>query len=594
MATIADTPASQDIQGSYLGRDPQTARHFSVIQNWLYECCKHSRCRESTSGTEQLNPTDALLPTRCIEVTKKGALLKDTAGQHGPYITLSHRWDPSSELYKTTMDNFQDRINGRALGDLSPNFEDAIEATRRLGLRYLWIDSLCIIQNGDGGSDWAVEARKMSQYYQNSMLTIGAMHSGDKTGFLSPRKEAPFDALVRLPYRDKDGLLSGSFYVYESKSVDQHQRSVCKGELLTRGWVFQEYLLSRRIVLFTPTQIFFDCQSEPPRSECMDMVFSPKLQPAQDEVLGWKMNMHIASVDCAEDKWYSMVEAYCLLKLTKPGKDRLVALSGLAKEFQAKFAAQDNVRDPKPLGYLAGLWLRDIHFGLLWEHRTLPDKRAEVPLASTSSWSWAGVMTGVSWPKRGRHVQNVLSIVGARLADGTHYTMKAETSTRNGHPTSDNMTLDDMSLALIVSGRLHPVWVGKCLDKDGCEEAADVTGYRQRSERKPKSFPPFRAVRSMSSPGFVCGWAVCDAPHIQEQLDTYELTTVIALHVSTESGLSGGVGFGYLSLWHKVSHVLFLEQAGERQYRRIGVGRLFDRNIIEAFDRSPLEEIELI
>lgn len=58
------------------------------------------------------------------------------------------------------------------LSDLPPLFQDAIIITRQLGLRYLWIDSLCIIQ--DSLRDWETEAAKMASIYQNSYVTISA------------------------------------------------------------------------------------------------------------------------------------------------------------------------------------------------------------------------------------------------------------------------------------------------------------------------------------------------------------------------------------------------------------------------------------
>jgi hypothetical protein len=111
----------------------------------------------------------APLPTRCLEVSADGFRLKETSSETGPYIALSHRWTPETELGSTTTANVALRLqeNGDKWQESLPaTFLDAMTLARQLGIQYVWIDSLCIIRTGDGGHDWRNEAVKMADYYQ--------------------------------------------------------------------------------------------------------------------------------------------------------------------------------------------------------------------------------------------------------------------------------------------------------------------------------------------------------------------------------------------------------------------------------------------
>lgn len=77
-----------------------------------------------------------------------------------PYCTLSHCWGKAKFL-RLTLRNLADLMNGFSVESLPLTFRDAIQVVQRLKIRYIWIDSLCIIQEGDDGRDWREEARKM-------------------------------------------------------------------------------------------------------------------------------------------------------------------------------------------------------------------------------------------------------------------------------------------------------------------------------------------------------------------------------------------------------------------------------------------------
>lgn len=158
---------------------PQT---FSVIRHWIDDCLQnHPECNENFL-TKGKTSTDVKLPTRLIFVGK------EAHGQLVPrlvlpemsepkvkfnYLTLSHSWAMTGKSIMLTITSLERFLTeGIPLEDLSPTFRDAITITRELGFQYIWIDSLCIIQ--DSNEDWEKEALTMSDVYGHSSCNISA------------------------------------------------------------------------------------------------------------------------------------------------------------------------------------------------------------------------------------------------------------------------------------------------------------------------------------------------------------------------------------------------------------------------------------
>jgi len=121
--------------------------------------------------------------------------------------------------------------------------------TRHLGLQYLWIDSLCIVQ-GPGG-DFSEEAKRMEHVYSGAHCVLAASRGvGHAAGFLNPRIKRDYVALCQ------DGA-TAPFYLTEN--IDDFNVHVLEGALNQRGWVFQEHALARRTIFFTDHQMYFEC-----------------------------------------------------------------------------------------------------------------------------------------------------------------------------------------------------------------------------------------------------------------------------------------------------------------------------------------------
>jgi hypothetical protein len=222
-------------------------------------------CNESHYDHGCASNGEKQLPTRVIDVGKAQNpenlhLHVTREGERGKYIALSHRWGNGSFLTTTVnnLNDFRKRIN---FTQLPQTFQDAVVVTRRLGIRYLWIDSLCVIQDGDGMADWIKESRRMEEVFSSAYCTIAATSAtGPTKGFLVPR---PTTRSVRLSDVDDRGL-----HVYISEVNENFLQDVDEGELNRRAWVLQERALSCRTIHFTERQTYWECGSVI-RSDCL-------------------------------------------------------------------------------------------------------------------------------------------------------------------------------------------------------------------------------------------------------------------------------------------------------------------------------------
>lgn len=144
--------------GAVVHSDPLCARTIGRIPEWIETCDDdHDTCPNGESPK---------LPTRVLDVGVSEACqivsLVETQGERGEYIALSHCWGKSNS-FLTTRETFEDMKRGFQPEQAPATFRDAITVTRKLGIRYLWIDSLYIIQ-GDT-RDWEIESSRMSGVY---------------------------------------------------------------------------------------------------------------------------------------------------------------------------------------------------------------------------------------------------------------------------------------------------------------------------------------------------------------------------------------------------------------------------------------------
>ncbi|OAL47295.1 HET-domain-containing protein, partial [Pyrenochaeta sp. DS3sAY3a] len=295
------------------------------------------------------------LPTRVVYVGPPNKAISprlvETQGKRGHYVALSHCWGrPSHRPLITTKTTLLDHLTAIAWEVIPRTYQDAISATHRLGFEYIWIDSLCIIQ--DSHADWLSESKRMGDVYQHARLTIAASHAADSSQpCFFPR--GPALPAIELPHVTPAGETAGSMFA-SLLPTDYHAISPEFGTLAYRAWGTQEWLLSRRMVFYTAGCLVWSCK-----------VIS------QRETGG---SFHSTA---RNPRWKIIVEKYSARLLTKP-TDRLIALEGIRSALGTK-----NPDDT----YCFGLWKNSMPDQLLW-YCLKPAERSKSAL-HLPTWTWA-------------------------------------------------------------------------------------------------------------------------------------------------------------------------------------------------------------
>jgi len=255
---------------------------FKLVSHWLADCLRnHSKCQSRSPG-----PTE--LPTRVVDVGpsdgSRQPCLYISQGHSAPHICLSHCWGKTATTV-TTKENiaiYQDQF---PLLSMPKTFQDAIMATRRLEIGYLWIDSLCIIQ--DSKDDWGRASAKMFPIFSQSLCTINALASRDdsggcfveQTGFLRRpvrletldsvlgdfRQQAPEAVFARHEHSNEDTTFCDKHYPHKKYANTTAKNwyglgKVPRGPLDIRAWCLQETVLSTRIPTYGPQEVQWTCQ----------------------------------------------------------------------------------------------------------------------------------------------------------------------------------------------------------------------------------------------------------------------------------------------------------------------------------------------
>jgi hypothetical protein len=163
------------------------------------------------SGMMIVESTEPLLLPLIIAINSHIPKLLITEGCRGHYVALSHCWGTlGKHPLRTTTDNLQEHISGISWSTLPKTFQDALKITRELGIDYIWIDSLCIVQ--DSEEDWRQESREMGLIYERARVTIAAAGAADS----SPKcfiLDRPSLIPTELPYHNASRRECGSFWI---------------------------------------------------------------------------------------------------------------------------------------------------------------------------------------------------------------------------------------------------------------------------------------------------------------------------------------------------------------------------------------------
>ncbi|UKZ74872.1 hypothetical protein TrVFT333_002542 [Trichoderma virens FT-333] len=172
------------------------------------------------------------------------------------YMTLSHRWGDSN-IPTLTTNTIIPWAQELSIKILPKTFQDFIILAQRLQVRYVWIDSLCIIQQGDDGNDWRIEALTMDQVYMNSYCNVSADWGSPKRGLYFQRDLRMIDK-PNIDWRVKRQRNPDVVAVEECVMVENEfwEDQISRSPLSIRGWVVQERWLCPRNLRFGPREVF--------------------------------------------------------------------------------------------------------------------------------------------------------------------------------------------------------------------------------------------------------------------------------------------------------------------------------------------------
>jgi hypothetical protein len=343
-----------------------------LVQRWLNECDAHENCTPHN---------DTPMPTRVLALvgdnTKPSVRLIESKGRQGHYLALSHCWGKAGKLpLLTTPENYQEHQSGIPYKDLPKTFQDTVEFAQGMGIRFVWIDSLCIIQ-GDS-RDWHSEAAKMGDVYWNAALVVAA--SGAKNSseglFISERQPS---TVIQLPYMSA-GECKGTFNMM--KVPKDSDSDPCTGPLDRRAWTFQERYLAQRLVAFMPAGISWVCGTE------------------GENELGNRFHGF-----SRQENWSYLLREYTKRSLTY-ASDRTEALRGIAQLYESQTPFTNERQCYRKDGYIPeyGVWKDQLMFQLLWFKSGSYYRHGRLP--NMPSWSWAATDSAKLWPNEGIYIWN--------------------------------------------------------------------------------------------------------------------------------------------------------------------------------------------
>ncbi|KAI9928460.1 hypothetical protein ASPWEDRAFT_38689 [Aspergillus wentii DTO 134E9] len=373
--SIRDRPSDFDLESAI-----PAARH------WIHGCLRgHEKCPKNTRPQSY--------PTRLLELHDSSMRLVLPAEMNlsDPYAALSYCWGENPSFLCLSASNFHEFQKGKPYSILPVAFQEAIRLIKKLGIHYIWIDALCIIQAGPGSKeDWQSECVNMQQVYSNCEvnLSLSTASCPDESCLdgRRPSKTPPFE--IQIPSRND----SNRHETWTIVSPKYYEEALYDQPLGTRAWALQERLLSPRVVSLGRGELFWDCIQMPNASETLPC--GGIVNTTDERQFLEKSIPDTSDREKLESVWWNIVKEYTERKLTFPHKDKFMAFSAVAAQMAH---AMDDV-------YIAGHFWKTIPYSLNWqaghedEVETTP-QRIVVPAGDdgcekdshTPSWSWASM-----------------------------------------------------------------------------------------------------------------------------------------------------------------------------------------------------------
>lgn len=379
--TVADRRGSLSLSNS-----------TKIARDWLRACSsEHGQCAAPKQPS--------FYPTRLLELRKSSVRLVLTEQQapRGPYAALSYCWGPPPYTFiRLTTSKIEPLQAGILDVQLPLAFQEAIKFTRSLGIRYLWVDCLCIIQEGPGSKeDWLYESTRMQDVYANCLICLALYRAANprESVFFGPPPNFPSHFVMKT-----NGLFDGDTSP-NHKTVAVPRRYFRNGLLWqplgSRAWALQERLLPPRVVNFSVGEISWACKELLYASETFPDGLAHLFGPLE-AVLGKPLILRTSKIDDLLMTWFDIVSEYTWRRLTYPESDKLVAISAVANRIGQ--AMNDD--------HVEGHFMKTMARSLYWSHsscftissRWMPTLRTKFPETDDErqrifhrapTWSWA-------------------------------------------------------------------------------------------------------------------------------------------------------------------------------------------------------------
>ncbi|EAW11233.1 HET domain-containing protein [Aspergillus clavatus NRRL 1] len=402
----AEEPLAKILKIHDVDPDPRSDRVFSGIRRWIETCRRtHAACQSRD---------DPVLPRFIVEIRSGSGpalaprlrLVETDGSTKAPYITLSFVWGVQVQPVQLSKANFGQFKKSIDYTLLPQTIQDAIYVARRLDVGYIWIDTLCIVQ--DDSEIKKQQIAQMNTIFGHSYLTVqaGNVHSVHES-FLRPRPP-PEKTPLQLRYNDASDVF------LRANSLQQPFKDSPANR---RGWVFEESVLPTRLLVYGTHQTAFACRTvceleDGFRGQLRNVPYPSLLHPPRwwigepEHFAARPPDRRLDFLRC----WYRALDWSYTRRLFTLSHDKLPAISGMATRLQSEIGGR----------YLAGLWESDMPWSLLWQSRDHQGKPAWIkepqhltrPAATRApSWSWASVdgPTDHAFMERFRHPDGPLA-----------------------------------------------------------------------------------------------------------------------------------------------------------------------------------------
>lgn len=370
------------------GRRRGARADIALMRRWLSKCERHHGTRCDSLQLGGMHP-----PPSCLRVIDVHSRCVVEASPGCRYLALSYRWGaPHLQSFQATRARMSPNADESVLmalpESLPPTLEDALQLVKELGERYLWVDSLCIIQDDP---DRLVQINQMDRIYGTAVATIVAAASEDVGAGLRGFRPAS------RPVQAKECIEGLEIAILPTLKYDSNSSLWA-----SRAWTYQEQMLSTRMLFFSEHEISYRCncsiwredvilENEPDLAEGATPLeaehdFLQRISLKHKFSLEIYPQSKLVTHDLAFKEYTNMVQEYTSRNMSQ-SSDILRAIIGVLHMLEKAFGGGK---------FFCGLPLASFHSSLLWQHASNPIRRPACNPENDSivfmfpTWSWAG------------------------------------------------------------------------------------------------------------------------------------------------------------------------------------------------------------